>query len=65
MVYTPKRRLSIGLDEQEHKELVALSRKHKVSLAWLTRKAVTDFLESHRDREVELPLTFRPSRENR
>lgn len=52
-----KPRISIGLSEQEYRELSALAEKHRISLAWLGRQAVVEFLERYRDRELQLPLT--------
>ena len=43
-------------------ELCALAEKHHVSLAWLGRQAVAEFLERYQDRDLQLPLTFPPTR---
>ena len=51
-------RISVGLSDREHAELLALSEKHRVSLAWLGRQAITEFLERYRNRELQLPLTL-------
>ena len=53
-----KPRISISLPEQEYKELLALADKHHISLAWLGRQAVVEFLQRHQDRELQLPLTM-------
>ena len=37
-----KTRFSVALDEQEYAELAAMAEKHRVSMAWLVRHAVTD-----------------------
>ena len=55
---TTKPRLSINLSNSEHAELSALADKHNLSMAWIGRKAVTEFLERHRDNPLQLPLTF-------
>jgi len=52
-----KPRISVGLPEREYRELSALAEKHRVSLAWLGRQAVAEFLERYRDRQLELPFT--------
>lgn len=60
-----KPRISISLPEQEYRELSALAEKHRISLAWLGRQAVAEFLERYQDRELQLPLTMpsqRPAR---
>ena len=51
-------RISVGLSDKEHTELQALSEKHRVSLAWLGRQAIGEFLERYRNRELQLPLTL-------
>ena len=51
-------RISVGLSDREHAELLALSEKHRVSLAWLGRQAIGEFLERYRNRELQLPLTL-------
>lgn len=53
-----KPRLSISLPEQEYKELLALAEKHHISLAWLGRQAIVEFLERYQSRELQLPLTM-------
>lgn len=61
-----KPRISISLPVQEYRELSALAEKHHISLAWLGRQAVVEFLERYQDRELQLPLTMpsqRPTRE--
>ena len=53
-----KPRISISVSEQEYRELSALAEKHHISLAWLGRQAVTEFLERYQDRSLQLPLTI-------
>ncbi len=57
-----KQRISVSLSEQEYSKLSALAEKHRISLAWLGRQAVAEFLERYRDRELQLPLTLTPTR---
>ena len=57
-----KPRISISLPEREYGELRALADKHHISLSWLGRQAVAEFLERYQDRELQLPLTFPPAR---
>ena len=57
-----KHRVTINLEDREYAELSALSDKHRVSLAWLGREAIIEFLE-HRDREdLQLPLNLSSER---
>ena len=51
-----KTRFSVALDEQEYAELSAMAEKHRVSMAWLVRHAVTEFLERYRSEELQFPL---------
>lgn len=55
-----KHRVTINIDEREFRQLTALSDKHRVSLAWLGRQAIIEFLERHEDEELQLPLSLRP-----
>lgn len=57
-----KPRLSISLPEQEYKELLVLAEKHHISLAWLGRQAIVEFLERYQGRELQLPLTMPDAR---
>jgi len=54
-----KPRISVSLPDHEYVEMSALSDKHDVSMAWLARQAITEFLERHRNEPLQLPLTFR------
>lgn len=53
-----KNRFTINLDPQSHKELYALSERYGVSLAWLGRQAVHEFLDHYRNQELQLPLSL-------
>ena len=53
-----KPRISISLPEHEYRELSALAEKHHISLGWLGRQAIAEFLERYKDRELQLPLTM-------
>lgn len=53
----PTVRLSISVDRNEHAELVRLAAEHDLSLAWIIRRAIADFVEKNRTGlQVELPL---------
>ena len=50
-------RLSVGLDPASHAKLSRLAHRNDVSLAWMIRKAIADFIErQEEDGQVELPL---------
>ena len=53
----PAVRLSISLDPADHAELTRLAAQHDLSVAWMVRKAVTDFVQrnANHDQPV-LPL---------
>lgn len=40
-------RITVSLLDKEHAALAALARKNDVSLSWLTRKAIMEFLQRH------------------
>jgi hypothetical protein len=61
---TTKQRISINLSDEEYAELAALADKHDISMAWIGRKAILDFLGRNREDPLQLPLTF-PERERR
>ena len=54
-------RVTVNLEEPEYTVLSALSGKHRVSLAWLGRQAIIEFLERHEE-EVQLPLILSSER---
>lgn len=49
-------RLSVTLTPAEHTELLAIKDAHSVSLAWLGRQAIVEFIEKYRDERAQLPL---------
>lgn len=53
----PTIRLSISVDRADHAELARLAAEHDLSLAWIVRRAITDFVEKNRaGPQGELPL---------
>ena len=42
-------RITVSLREKEHSALAALAQQHDVSLSWLTRNAVAEFLRRYED----------------
>ncbi len=49
-------RVTVSVDERDYEQLSTLAEEHRVSLAWLVRYAVGDFLERYRQDQLELPL---------
>ncbi len=55
-------RVTVNLEEPEYAVLSGLSGKHRVSLAWLGRQAIIEFLERHEEEEIQLPLMLSAAR---
>ena len=50
-------RLSVSLEESSHAALLRLADRHGVSMAWMIRKAVSDFVATQEQTDqAELPL---------
>ena len=49
-------RVTINLEDREYAELSALSERHRVSLAWLGRRAIIELLERSASEGLQLPL---------
>lgn len=62
---TAKTRFSVALDENEYAELAAIAERHRVSMAWLVRHAVTEFLDDYRIDDPQLPLGLTATRRDR
>ena len=58
-----KNRVTVNLGEPEYRDLLALSEKHHVSLAWLGRRAIADFLDRSKEGELQIPLHLGPVRQ--
>lgn len=57
-------RLSVGMDPTSHAKLCRLADRNDVSLAWVIRKAIADFIERQElDDQTELPLRRRAESE--
>lgn len=60
-------RITVSLPDKEHAALAALARKYDVSLSWLTRKAVIEFLRRYgkagAQPALDLPLHNKPRTE--
>lgn len=59
---TAKNRVTVNLPDAEYDELSALSEKNRVSLAWLGRQAIIEFLGKYANEERQLPLDLLTSR---
>ena len=64
-IVAAKHRVSVNLAQEEYHELAALSEQHRVSMAWLSRQAIIEFLERYRNDELQLPLRLPPGRSDR
>ena len=53
-------RVTINLEDREYAELSALSERHRVSLAWLGRRAIIELLERSEGEGLQLPLDLPP-----
>ena len=53
---TSKHRIAINLDDDEFAQLDAMADKHDVSLSWIGRQAVLEFITRYRDQQIPLPL---------
>lgn len=53
-----KHRVTVNLADREYQELSALSQKNRVSLAWLGRQAIMEFLDRYANEERQLPLNL-------
>jgi hypothetical protein len=57
---TTKHRVPANLTDAEFSELAAMADKYDVSLSWLTRKAVLEFIDRYRTEQLQLPLRPEP-----
>ena len=49
-------RITVTLSGEDHDALQALAAKYDVSLSWLTRHAIAEFIEKRKDGQLQLPL---------
>ena len=54
-----KHRVSVNLSAEEYQELSWMAEKYRVSMAWLSRRAIGDFLERCQEETLQLPLGLR------
>jgi hypothetical protein len=62
---TTKHRIAANLSENEFGELAAMAEKYDVSLSWLSRKAILEFIDRYRMEQLQLPLRLAPERPTR
>jgi len=51
-------RITVSITDDSYAELCALAKKNDVSLSWLMRQSVADFIEKYRVEELQMPLQF-------
>jgi hypothetical protein len=59
---TTKHRIAANLTDPEFAELAAMAEKYDVSLSWLSRKAILEFVDRYRVEQLQLPLRLEPGR---
>jgi len=58
-------RIIVSLSGPDHASLAELADRYDVSLSWLVRQAVTEFLERSESGEIQLPLQLGPGKGRR
>ena len=53
-----KHRVTVSLSPADHRALAMLSEKSRLSQAWIARRALSEFLERHRDDQLQLPFAL-------
>jgi hypothetical protein len=53
---TSKRRISISLADHEYTEVSDVAANSRVSMAWLARQALIEFLERQREQRAATPI---------
>lgn len=51
-----KERFTVNIDADHLERLQRLAERHSVSLAWLGRQAIAEFLANHEGQQAELPF---------
>ena len=51
-----KHRVSVNLSEEEYRELAGMADRYRVSMAWLSRQAITEYLERYQVEYLRLPV---------
>lgn len=60
---SPPVRLSVSLDAAVHAELAKLAEEHDVSIAWMVRKAISEFVQHQPERRPVALSTGQGSRD--
>lgn len=58
-------RITVSLSGPDHAALAELADRYDVSLSWLVRQAITEFLERSASGKVQLPLQLSPGKGRR
>ena len=58
-------RITVSIPEQQHEQIQLLADKNSLSVAWLVRQAVSDFLEKVDDPQAFSPLTKETTKDTR
>jgi len=53
---TTKHRIAVSLTDSEFSEIAAMADKFDVSLAWLGRQGILEFIARYRVEQLQLPL---------
>ncbi len=62
---TTKHRIAANLTDSEFGDLAAMAEKYDVSLSWLGRKAILEFIDRYRVEQLQLPLRSAPRQQGR
>jgi hypothetical protein len=57
-----RHRITLNLGGSEYESLLELSRKNRVSLAWLGRQAIVELLDRYQSEGRQLPLQLSKAR---
>ena len=55
---TSKHRITVNLSEDEYQKLLVIAEEHRVSMAWIARTSINNFLENYRNNPSQLPLVL-------
>jgi len=55
-------RITVSLPEGDYTELMAMAEHHDVSLSWLARQAITEFIDRYKNESMQLPMHLNATR---
>jgi hypothetical protein len=58
-------RLTASLPDADHTALAAIAERCNVSLSWVIRQAIAEFLENHKTGNLQLPLDLKANGKSR